>query len=191
MSRYIKSVVLELIAPFFAVINVGCTANAPSDDVCTRTCGNKVISGGKISVMPLNTDINLKCTPGTPLTGTYTARYLIYEDRNSSTTSSSKTSDSASAKAERESPKRIPKGSMPFFPAVLGITQDGYPGVSTSSSEFCTDTCGIARIDVRPICYEGELSVGIVVPGLTGEVGEKSETPIKPLKITMSKPDDP
>ncbi len=184
---------LKISALFFALgpfILSSCSANAPSDGICTRTCGARPIGGGRLASMAMNKPLTIKCSDNTILKP-YKFTWLIYEDRTNTATNTSGSETTAASKAEAATPKRIPKGGIAFTPNIVGQTagtnEEGDFQTSTSSSEWCTDSCGYATIEVTPSCaVKGDLNVGIIAPGDTGEV---LEGPIESVTVTIAKPD--
>jgi hypothetical protein len=57
--------------------------------------------------------------------------------------------------------KRLPAAGIAFTPQV-----QGYLEVTSDSSEWCTDTCGVAEVQFSPTCYEQDVQIGILVPGM-------------------------
>ena len=88
-----------------AIYVAGCTANAPDEGVCKRTCGSRPVGGGKIRGVALNPKVTFsKCSAGQELPQ-QTFRYLIYDDTSTGTT----TTDTSTTV-----PSRIPKAGMSF-----------------------------------------------------------------------------
>jgi hypothetical protein len=81
--------------------------------------------------------------------------FLIYED-----TKGAEDPADTSAKV----PERLPKAGIAFTPMVpASVTLD------SPSSDWCTDSCGIAEIKFTPICGQiSESFIAPLVPGMTG-----------------------
>ena len=82
----------------------------------------------------------------------------------------------------------VPRGGIGFEPFVLGqaaveksaqgynaadksVTPFKYQGVVTPSAEWCTDTCGVATVEVWPLCIRGrtnDIKAGIFAEGMSG-----------------------
>ncbi|MCX6124607.1 MAG: hypothetical protein NTV34_07630 [Proteobacteria bacterium] len=194
-SRLILKI-FRFLSDMVVLILVGCTANAPTDGVCERKCGNRKIGGGNLVGVPLSGDFSKECSTvdqaANNSIGNYEFQFLVYEDLTQKGASSATASSSAptvSDTLEKSSPKRIPKGGIAFYPLVSGATASG--GTSTPESEWCTDSCGFASVKAAPICSPGDFMVGIVVPGITGEANNVTGNPVPPVKltITVKKPD--
>lgn len=152
----------SLMLVFLACIGVGyltsCTAGASGDSPCQRTCGNRPVGGGNLKGVAYTSELSFQCSSGTNL-AQQTLYFLIYEDTGSDQPEGG--ADDTSAKV----PDRIPKAGIAFTPMVpSSVTLD------SDSSDWCTDSCGIAEIKFTPIC--GQISnsfVAPLVPGMTGD----------------------
>jgi len=150
-----KSLVLVFLGLFGIGYLSGCTAGAAGDTPCQRTCGNRPVGGGKLMGSPYTPSLKFECSSGTTV-AQQTLYFLIYED-----TKGAEDPADASAKV----PDRLPKAGIAFTPMVpASVTLD------SSSSDWCTDSCGIAEIKFTPIC--GQISdsfIAPLVPGMTGD----------------------
>ncbi|MCX6118393.1 MAG: hypothetical protein NT027_12680 [Proteobacteria bacterium] len=175
-----------------------CSANAPENGLCERSCSKRVIGGGRLAGHPVNSNVSLVCKAGTN-PGTFEFNFLVYEVAASTASSGSAlsiadplmlTADDTASKVDAQTPKRIPKAGIAFRPAILGRTSvPEPPHTTTPSSEWCTDSCGYATVKVTPLCESGVVSVGIIVQGDTGEAGGVSGSSILPVSISVSKDD--
>lgn len=153
-----SSIFMMFLIAAFAL--VGCTASAPDDGVCKRTCGNRPIGGGKIRGLALNPKVTFsKCNPGQVLPQ-QTFRFLIYDDTSKGSSTTTPTDNSTSV------PTRIPKAGISFTPV--------YPGsgtLDTPTNQWCTDSCGIAELQFTPTCFAQDVGVGVIVPGMVFDDG--------------------
>lgn len=179
---------------FLLQLITGCAANAPTTSVCERKCGNRPITGGLISAIPVTNGFDLQCTPSTTdpfaAVGTFEYSFLVYEDR---TAANKVASDTTSTTISAKTPDRVPMGGIAFMPSIIGLTSTahldaGSKGTDTPSSEWCTDSCGIATVKVSPICAKQTMQVGIIVPGLTGESTAATENPNPSVKLNITFP---
>ncbi len=173
-------------------IMTSCSANAPTGSVCERKCGSRPISGGKLRAIPVTNGFDLQCTPptteGFASLGTFEYSFLVFEDRS---VANKVASDTSSTTIAAETPDRVPMAGVAFYPSIIGITanQDANSkGTDTPSSEWCTDSCGIATIKVSPVCRKQVMQVGIIVPGLTGEPTAAVENPNPSVKLNITFP---
>lgn len=163
----------SLMVVFLASLGIGylsgCSAGASSDSPCQRTCGNRPVGGGNLKGVPYTSNLAFECTSGANI-GQQTLYFLIYEDTG--TGQSEGGGNDSSAKV----PERIPKAGIAFTPMVpSSVTLD------SPSSDWCTDSCGIAEIKFTPIC--GQISdsfIAPLVPGMTG-----SELPKTTFKLSL------
>ncbi|MEI6834509.1 MAG: hypothetical protein WCL28_11020 [bacterium] len=150
-----KSLVLVFIGLFGIGYLSGCTAGGAGDSPCQRTCGNRPVGGGNLKGVPYTASMKFECSSGTTL-AQQKLYFLIYED-----TKGEEDPEDTSAKV----PERLPKAGIAFTPMVpASVTLD------SSSSDWCTDSCGIAEIKFTPIC--GQISdsfIAPLVPGMTGD----------------------
>lgn len=166
-----------------------CNANAPKDLPCERKCGSRKIAGGKIRVVPLADSFSIECDPKTTgAIGTFEYNFLVFEDR--STASSKDTSSTTSTGLTSQTPERVPLGGAAIYPSILGVTKAGIAGkgTDTNAEDWCTDSCGIATLQVTPMCVKGDLKVGIVVPGNTGEALNSTGNPNAAIVTTITNP---
>jgi hypothetical protein len=163
----------EFIVCLWVLALGGCTANAPSDGVCKKSCGSRPIGGGNLRAIPLSSDIKFsKCKVGSTLP-TQTFRYFVYQDM---TQSNSEAADNTSESEGVASATRLPAAGIAFTPQT-----QGYMEVTSESSTWCTDSCGVAEISFSPTCYEQDVQVGILVPGMLYE-----DNKVAAVKFTVS-----
>jgi hypothetical protein len=174
-----------MMAMLLGLMTSGCTANAPADGVCQKTCGSRPIGGGKIGVVPISSGVSFKnCKAGETLP-TQTYRYLVYHDTSSgsgsgSTTGSTSGSTSGSTAGAGASAdpnliaSRIPIPGIAFTPEA-----NGFLNVTSDSSQWCTDSCGVAEVSFSPTCFEQDANIGILVPGMLYDDGSNSVPSIK------------
>lgn len=177
------------------VIHSGCSANAAKDTPCERKCGSRPITGGKLRAIPLTNEVTIQCTPGTTAQALQQLEYsfLIFDDRSVASSTSTNTSGTTTAQTgstlgdSSKTPDRIPMAGVAFYPAVVGVTASA-AGTDTASSDWCTDSCGIATLKVTPLCAKQDMQVGIIVPGLTGEAGAFTSNPNPSVKVSITFP---
>lgn len=146
-----------------------CAANAPQDGVCVRSCGSRPVGGGNVKGVALNDPVKFsKCQLGEKLPQV-TYRFFVYEDlsasnsggsSSSSSSSGSSSSGSASSGTNAQFPKRIGKAGVSITPLADGNDVD------TPKKDWCTDSCGFAEVSFTPTCFEQDVSVGIIAPGM-------------------------
>ena len=149
----------------------GCAAQKSDDGKCSLSCGGGgTIPGSEFKIKPLLSvdSMTLRCsTPDAPLIGPIEVNFLVYEEV-SATPGVPK-----SAVAEGDLVEQ-PKGGVAFEPLFYGAvsteakhTNDDFKkgneivpanmaGVKTPRSEFCSDSCGVIRYQVWPLCIGGE-----------------------------------
>jgi hypothetical protein len=138
---------------------VACTANAPANGVCKKSCGSRPIGGGNIKVLPLSKDLTISnCKAGVTLPSQI-FRYFVYQDM-SQANSGSKT-DGKSESGSLATANRLPAAGIAFTPQI-----QGYLTVTTDSSEWCTDSCGVAEVEFSATCNEQDVQIGLLVPGM-------------------------
>lgn len=172
----------------------GCSANAPKDSTCERKCGSRPISGGKLRAIPLTNPVAIECSlrlDGSgniiPTTvGTFEYSFLLFNDYSTTGAATPSTAPSVGA----PTPERVPIGGVAFTPSIIGLTSAGAEtkGSDTPTDQWCTDSCGIATLTVTPICAKQDMSVGIIVPGITGEPGAVLTNPNPSVKLTITNP---
>lgn len=161
-----------LVGLFTSLISMlGCTASVKSGGVCTRSCGSRPVGGAGSRVIPLSSPLTIsKCEAGKTL-DSQTYYFFVYEEMAAD-------SNSGSTQSNSKSPKRIPKAGIGFVPMVPGFND-----IVTRESDQCTDSCGIAEITFKPKCAPQDVSIGILVPGMTYDDGNES---IPSTKFTIS-----
>jgi hypothetical protein len=152
----------SIISAFVLIIGIlqihGCSASAGGDTPCQRTCGNRPVGGGNLKGVAYTSDLKFECSAGATL-GQQSLYFLIYED----TTSGQQSEEGESG---AQVPDRLPKAGIAFTPMVpASVTLD------SPSSEWCTDSCGIAEIKFTPIC--GQISESFIAPLVPGMVGDE------------------
>lgn len=137
----------------------GCTAGASGDSPCQRACGSRPVGGGNLKGIAYTSNLKFECSSGTTI-AQQSLYFLIYEDTKEGS-SAGEGQDGSSAKV----PDRLPKAGIAFTPMVpASVTLD------SPSSDWCTDSCGIAEIRFTPNC--GQVSdsfIAPLVPGMTGD----------------------
>lgn len=169
-----------------ALLIFGCAANAPEGGICERNCGARPIGGGNLIVQKVG-GAELKysgCPAGASTTtpiDTVEFNFLVLEDK-----SDQKPGGDGAAPADGATDSevvsgrasKIPKAGIAFRPMIFGRVIDDdekNAGTATSSSEWCTDSCGYARVVVQPVCIKQKMNVDIAVPGaFSGENGGSS-----------------
>ena len=138
--------------------------------------------------------------PTEPLNGPVQLRYLVYEklgafsqlpEAASPSGGGSTAGGGAStggASGASSTIDIVPRGGIGFEPFVLGqaaveksgqgynpsdksVTPFKYQGVVTPSAEWCTDTCGVATVEIWPLCIRGktnDIKAGIFLEGMSG-----------------------
>jgi hypothetical protein len=165
------SLVSVAVAVITSFLVLSCTANAPNDGgVCQKSCGSRVIGGGKIRALPLSNKITFKnCTAASTLPE-QSFKFLVYEENSVSAGSSSAGNDDAAKDpATQLIPTRIPKAGIAFTPFAPGFID-----LSSEPAEWCTDSCGIAEVKFTPKCFEQDVQVGILVPGMLFDDGNNT-----------------
>lgn len=126
----------------------GCAAKVKSDGTCSRSCSNNV-GGGKLRGAGITSGVTLTCTAGTKLPNPFTFEFLIYEDTKTDKPSS------------EDVPARIPQASIAFTPRIpYGAS------LITPANEWCTDSCGIAKIVFTADCAEQTGFVSVYAKGM-------------------------
>lgn len=176
------------------LLQSSCNANAPKDLPCERKCGSRKVAGGKIRVIPLNDSFSVECTPRsvngvvTPHSiGTFEYNFLVFEDRSVANATGTSTTTLAGAS---QTPDRVPLGGVAIYPTVSGLTSVGIAGkgTNTAAEDWCTDSCGIATVQVTPLCAKGDVKVGIIVPGVTGEPLKTDGNPSASIVTSITNP---
>lgn len=141
---------------------MGCTAGGAGDTPCQRACGNRPIGGGNLKGIAYTDKLEFTCAAGTTLSQ-QSLYFLIYEDNPKST------SDGKDG-VDVNIPERIPKAGISFTPIVpANVTLD------SPSSDWCTDSCGIAEIKFTPTCGSyGTTFISPLVPGMTTDTIPKT-----------------
>jgi hypothetical protein len=166
-----------------------CAGNAdPDSNSCKLSCSNARPAdiGFSVQLMSLNEEWTCKLKEGTAINmpKPVRARYRIVDKRVPNVGS------------DDESPGTIgqPRSGIIFQPLVSGIVNDAksnpenvtlttdadgittvdraeWGGVATPKSEWCTDSCGVATIDVWPVCIGGitntvtvDIAAGAIIP---------------------------
>jgi hypothetical protein len=155
----------QLMLVLFTVIPhvIACTANAPQEGICVRSCANRPIGGGNVRAIALSEAVTFKnCTKGNEL-DKVTYRFFVYEDMSGvgSSSGSGGSSGSSGASNDAKFPSRIGKAGVAITPMV-----NGYNRLDTPSKDWCTDSCGYAEVAFYPTCAEQDISIGIIVPGM-------------------------
>ena len=105
-----------------------------------------------------------------------------------------------------ETKKKVPVGNIKFTPQILGVMDadftdpengkkvdsfqtdpSGYAGIRTPKSEWCTDSCGVATLKIRPVCVRGGVNE-VTVDLKTGAGPNPEES--KPSKVIMTSPSE-
>jgi hypothetical protein len=164
----------------------GCAANAPENGICQRQCGARPIGGGNLIVQKVG-GAELKysgCPAGASTTtevDTVEFNFLVLEDKSDQkpggdSGASGDTATDDEVVSGRAS--KIPKAGIAFRPMIFGRVIDkdeDNAGTATAASEWCTDSCGYARVVVRPVCMKQTMNIDIAVPGaFSGENGGAS-----------------
>lgn len=166
--------ILNFLIFMFAVVPQlqSCTASAPNDGVCVRSCGNRPVGGGRVYGTPLSDATTIKnCKVGQEL-NPITYRFFVYEDMKASNT----TSGDKPSSTDAQFPPRIGKAGVAITPLV-----DGYNRLDTPASDLCTDSCGFAEVTFTPTCYEQDVSIGIISTGMIFDDGGPPK-----IKFTIS-----
>lgn len=186
------------VAVALQLLQSSCNANASKDQPCERKCGSRAVSGGKLRVIPLSNNFGFECTPVKDSTGwpqslpTLEFSFLVFEDRGKGAGAASSTNQTNLAAAS-QTPDRVPIGNAAIYPSILGFTAAGHTnpsskGTDTPSDQWCTDSCGIATLQVTPVCTKQDMTIGIIVPGVTGEPLGDAANPNKPIVMSITNP---
>ena len=136
-----------------------CSAQTSALNQCQMDCSSAHIPGQELIIKNLTgQDTVLGCiNPGqytvtNPITLTFGFYYPTLDSTTGSTAGATTTT------------KRTPVGGVKFIPTIVGgplgpdrtnaefLNNPKYTGVATPSSEWCSDSCGIAQIDVSALC---------------------------------------
>lgn len=171
-----KTMYLSYLLGLVAIGLQSCTANAPQDGFCVRSCGSRPIGGGKIKGVALDEKgvVFENCQVGSELPQ-LTYRFYIYEDlsdSNAGGTSNSESSGESTGGTNAQFPNRMGKAGISITPLV-----GGYNRIDTPTKDWCTDSCGYAEIAFTPTCFEQETNVGLVAPGMMFEGEGPPSTP--------------
>jgi hypothetical protein len=127
----------------------GCAAKVKSDGACSRISSCS-IGGGKLRGSPISNSsgLALTCSAGAVM-DPFEFEFLIYEDTKVEPASSGNV------------PPRIPQAGISFTPQIpYGAT------LLTPASEWCTDSCGIAKIKFDSKCAEQKSFVSVYAKGM-------------------------
>jgi hypothetical protein len=156
MGKYNFTAIISLLL----MIATGCTAGGAGNTPCQRACGNRPIGGGNLKGVAYSPSADYKCASGASI-GQQSVYFLIYEDNPKS---------GGKDGVEVNIPERIPKAGISFTPIVpANVTLD------STSSDWCTDSCGIAEIKFTPTCGSyGSGVIAALVPGMTTDTIPKT-----------------
>lgn len=154
-----KSNVMATIS-LLIMMATGCTAGGAGDTPCQRACGNRPIGGGNLKGVAYTDKLEFTCAAGATL-GQQSVYFLIYEDNPKS---------DGKDGVEVNIPERLPKAGISFTPIVpANVTLD------STSSDWCTDSCGVAEIKFTPTCGSfGTSFISPLVPGMTTDTIPKT-----------------
>ena len=185
MKRHLATVGLGVL------LGYGCAAKPENGNpgVCALSCNNAVLgsSDPQFSVKSLSADIRFECPKGltAPIDLDAVLLQFLFSEKV-------KIND-----IERERP--VPY--LSFEPIILGILSDfknpeninpatnevpqRYVGIRTPKSEWCTDSCGVASVEIEPKCLTAGLTNEITIKLHSGSLYPKD-----PLKLTVVTPDN-
>lgn len=134
----------------------GCTAGSSTDQPCQRTCSNRPVGGGNLAGTAYTPALTITCNQGQTMPQ-QTLYFLIYEENKAS-------GDGANVQ------EKIPKAGIAFTPSVpSGVTLD------SPTSDWCTDSCGIAEIKFTPVCgWKINGAIMPIVPGMVSSTGPQT-----------------
>lgn len=169
----------HLLLPLLLLLVSACSANAPTNAPCERKCGQRTIGGGNLAGVPVSPDVSITCLTPTTVLPAMEFEFLIYEVVPPATPAKE---GSVQESLDKKTAKRLPKANISFHPLITGFASGGAQNTLTPSSDWCTDSCGFAKLVVQPTCNPQDMGVSIAVPGMTGEV----EGQVKPIKVTIT-----
>jgi hypothetical protein len=124
------------------------------------SCDGAKIAGQEFVIKPISSSLEYTCVAqaGTnyDISSDPEFKFLIGTVHSSGTS----TGTGSSTTTERMTPKLPdfePISGVAFFPNITGILSSNnsvnpdYPGIITPKSQWCTDSCGIASIKIRPV----------------------------------------
>ena len=200
-----KSIARIIISMCVLLLN-SCSNKSESPGLCSLNCDNAIIAPIEGRLIPLVSSYNYSCGAGQggqPVSDPVLIKYLaVYQE------ASGQGQEAAATTNDLISASRMPLASLSFEPVIFGqrssapehnpnveingdiITPAKYKGVLTPRDNWCTDTCGVASVEVVPLCppagESSELSdsiqSGALAPGIFDE-GENS------VVVTISTPD--
>lgn len=162
MTRILSVGVLFLIV----ILNQSCSAGASSGSPCQRSCGNRPVGGGNLKGIAYTPDLKFICGAGGTLPQ-QTLHFLIYEDNKEQAANNGGAggNNAGQPPSGAQIPERLPKAGIAFTPSVPSLVT-----LDTPTSDWCTDSCGIAEIKFTPICGNtGEGIIMPIVPGMTSD----------------------
>lgn len=151
---------MKLVLALFMFFLVSCSAEERDIGVCKLDCGSAKIANSKAKIRLLTPPVEVSCgavdTTGGPaaFTSPITVQFMVEQ------------SQTTFGDTEQ---KLVPVEGAAFEPLVNGIMNtavtnpdigtpaDGsnpskFAGVVTSKSSWCTDSCGVATVQVWPVC---------------------------------------
>jgi len=170
-----------------------CSADteAPGQGTCSLKCSTPKAAASNFTVRLLNnvSAIDSKClfsdgqAATAPQNGPVQLRFQVVETVEPfSTVLGSSNPSGASGALLKEVPRAgigfepfvygqaaVEKSAQGYNPADKSVTPFKYAGVVTPASEWCTDTCGVATVEVWPLCIKGtsnSVKVGIFMQGV-------------------------
>ncbi len=162
-----KNLKFILITILITILIATCSAQTSDLNQCQIDCSTARIPGQEMFIKNLTGgDITYACNTkavvsvNTPATLTFGFYYPTLDSTTGTTAGAT------------SSTKKTPVGGVKFVPTILGTLSPEktnpefaknpkYFGVNTPSSEWCSDSCGIAQIDVSAICVGVDNTVTI------------------------------
>lgn len=179
----------------WALLACSAEPESPARGSCSLKCSGPKVGAAEFQVKLLSdASISSQCLftsdqgASAPLNGPVQVRYLVTgkQDAFLGGSGSSGSSGTGGATASAFSGD-VPRASLGFEPFTMGqsavdntteeFKRDGkvqpfkFAGVVTPSSEWCTDSCGVATIEVWPLCIRGKsntMKVGLFMEGVSG-----------------------
>lgn len=170
---------------------LSCAADVDSYGSCSLSCDNPRAAGSNMRLAPLFpvTELAYTCSiaPGAgkipddmPRVFEFKISEKLPTAGSSDTKTETGTDDGATSTAFDYGVKEVEAGNIAFTPAIMtglladkaelsGLKgRDEYKGVVTPPSNWCSDSCGVMKLTVWPVCIEGEtntVTVGVSVQG--------------------------
>ena len=170
-GRDMRRTINTLVWLLLIMLQHSCSAGASSGSPCQRSCGNRPVGGGNLKGFAYTSELKFLCAGGGTLPQ-QTLHFLIYEDTKEEAANNGGAggNNAGQESSGAQLPERLPKGGIAFTPSVPSLVT-----LDTPSSDWCTDSCGIAEIKITPICANiGEGIIMPIVPGMTSDTLPKT-----------------